>query len=80
MFGTPLSVSLSLRFSLCLAKNKQRRRKGVQVNHVSADNTCTSSGRATQKVDRQDATEQIKVLRSHTFSSTTRDVTASSCK
>ena len=39
MLGTPLSVSLSLRFSLCLAKNKQRRRKGVKVNHVSADNT-----------------------------------------
>ena len=63
MFGTPLSVSLLLRFSLCLAKNKQRRRKGVQVNHVSADNTCTSSRRAAQKLDRQDATKQIKVLR-----------------
>ena len=80
MFGTPLSVSLSLRFSLCLAKIEQRRRKGVQVNHVSADNTCTSSRRATQKVDRQDATKQIKVLRSHTFSNTTRDATNSSCK
>ena len=80
MFGTPLSVSLSLRFSLCLAKNKQRHRKGVQVNHVSTYNTCTSSGRAAQKVGRQDATKQIKALRSHMLSSTTRDATASSCK
>ena len=49
MFGTPLSASLSFRFSLCLANNQQRRRKGVQVNHVSADNTCTLSGRAIEK-------------------------------